>query len=407
MISKRPSSLLIAALRITGRSLAVILLVLFTLVCISGVSPVYRFSRPEPFTGPDIFNPYAGLDTAHSWKRANFHTHTRVEGIFNECTHSPQATYDSLKGYGYDIVTFSNHNELTEHPFDSSLAVNVYEHGYNLFKYHKLVFGSDKVWHWDNILPLFTFQRQAQMDRLSRDSDLIQLNHPARTNGTSKKGMERLSGYDIMELDSGKTTSQEYWDWALSAGHYSFALANDDLHYPDRSRCIAVRCNFLDTPSARYEDLLATLREGCYYCMRIPDYGNGDWKTKHRLNAELPAVRDIGLKDGTVFLRLTETADSIRVTGQDHRTLFQVYGDDELAYAFRPEDSYARLTAWFPDGEVIYSNVFARYDSSLSALPGSTDTHSISVAGTLAYNLGLLILCIFAVMLTIRIKRKK
>ena len=31
-----------------------------------------------------------------------------------------------------------------------SLAVNVYEHGYNLFKCHKLVFGSEKVWHWDN-----------------------------------------------------------------------------------------------------------------------------------------------------------------------------------------------------------------------------------------------------------------
>ncbi|MGM9749606.1 MAG: hypothetical protein ACI3ZH_01165 [Candidatus Cryptobacteroides sp.] len=26
-----------------------------------------------------------------------------------------------------------------------SFAVSVYEHGYNLFKYHKLVFGSEKV----------------------------------------------------------------------------------------------------------------------------------------------------------------------------------------------------------------------------------------------------------------------
>ena len=48
-----------------------------------------------------------------------------------------------------------------------------------------------------------------------------------------------------MELDSGKSTENEYWDWALSAGHYSFGLANDDLHYPDKSSRIAVRCNFL------------------------------------------------------------------------------------------------------------------------------------------------------------------
>lgn len=137
-----------------------------------------------------------------------------------------------------------------------SLVVNVYEHGYNLFKCHKLVFGSEKVWHWDNLIPLFTFQRQAQMDRLSRDSDLIQLNHPAKTDATTKKGMERLSGYDII------------------------ALANDDLHHPDRSNCSSVRCNFLDTPSARYPDLLATLRSGGYYCMRVPDYGHGDSSSK-------------------------------------------------------------------------------------------------------------------------------
>ena len=47
--------------------------------------------------------------------------------------------------------------------------------------------------------------------------------------------MQKLGGYRIMELDSGKSTENEYWDWALSAGHYSFGLANDDLHYPDKS----------------------------------------------------------------------------------------------------------------------------------------------------------------------------
>ena len=30
--------------------------------------------------------------------------------------------------------------------------------------------------------------------------------------------MQKLGGYRIMELDSGKSTENEYWDWALSAG---------------------------------------------------------------------------------------------------------------------------------------------------------------------------------------------
>jgi hypothetical protein len=31
-----------------------------------------------------------------------------------------------------------------------------------------------------------------------------------------------------MELDTHVSTENEYWDWALSAGHYSFGVANDD-----------------------------------------------------------------------------------------------------------------------------------------------------------------------------------
>ena len=122
-----------------------VVLIAIMAVIATGVSPVYRFSKPEPFSGPDIFNPYRNLDTAYCWKRANFDTHTRVEGIMNECEYWPEDVYEALEKFGYDIVTFSNHNELTVHPFDKSLQVNVYEHGYNLFKYHKLVFGCDEV----------------------------------------------------------------------------------------------------------------------------------------------------------------------------------------------------------------------------------------------------------------------
>ena len=239
----------------------VLILSVLLLTGISSVSPVYDFPEQEKFSGESIYNPYHSLDSIRAqgvsvdWKRANFHTHTRVEGIFNECEYSPMETYEALAAFGYDIVTFSNHNELTPHPLDPALQVNVYEHGYNLFKYHKLVFGSDRVNRFDNLLPLFAFQKQFQLDLLNRDCDFIQMNHPYRTGGTSRAQMERLTGYRIMELDSGIGTEQEYWDWALSAGHYSFGLANDDLHYPDRSDRIAVRCNFLCCPSASYEDI--------------------------------------------------------------------------------------------------------------------------------------------------------
>ena len=191
-----------------------VLVLLFLAVLVTSVSPIYDFREPQPFSGPDIFNPYRNLDTAYCWKRANFHTHTRVKGPFppNECEEWPDETFAEYERFGYDIVTFSNHNEITAHPFDSTLQVNVYEQGYSPFKFHKLVFGSDRVVHYDPLLPLLASQKQFELDRLAKHSDFIQINHPYRTVGMSRRHMEALSGYEIMELDTGISTENEYWD---------------------------------------------------------------------------------------------------------------------------------------------------------------------------------------------------
>ena len=367
--------------------LTVTVLVIVLVMSLSGVSAVYDFQKPAQFSGPDIFNPYRNLDTANCWKKANFHTHTRVKGPLNECEYWPMETYEALSKLGYDIVTFSNHNEITTHPFDPELQVNVYEHGYNIFKFHKLVFGSEKVNRFDNILPLFVFQKQFQLDLLGKDSDFIQMNHPFRTGGTSEKQMSLLTGYEIMELDSGRTLEQEYWDWALSAGHYSFGLANDDLHYPDRHEYIAVRCNFLCTPSARYEDIKKTLLDGCYYSMHLVDYGDGDWSVKYEKNAHLPYLTDIGLRDSTIYISTSIVADSIRVTGQDHKVLALVTSSDKAEYTMGKDDPYARFTVFFPEGEVIYSNPFARYDASVRETPYVNAPHRVNVLLTVLWNL--------------------
>ena len=372
----------------------VFFIALFAIVATS-VSPVYNFSEARPFSGPDIFNPYASLEGVDSipWKRANFHTHTRVKGILNECEYWPDQTDSAYRKFGYDIVTFSNHNELTVHPYDTALQVNVYEHGINIFKYHKLVFGCESVNRFDNLLPLFVFQKQFQLDLLAKESDFIQMNHPLRTGGTSEYQMRRLEGYRLMELDSGKSKENEYWDWALSAGRYSFGLANDDLHYPDRSGKMAVRCNFLYCPSARYDDIKKTLLSGEYYAMRVPDYGHGDWEVKYAKNRNLPSVNKIGLDSTTVFISLSQKADSIKFIGQNHTTLALAKDAYEAEYDVKQEDSYVRITAYFPEGEVIYSNPFARYDASVSDSPYREPMNTVNIPLTVLFNLAVLALC--------------
>lgn len=202
--------------------------------------------------------------------------------------------------------------------------------------------------------------------------------------------MQKLEGYDIMELDCGKSTENEFWDWALSAGHYSFGLANDDLHYPDRTNKIARRCNFLCTPSGTYNDIRRCLLDGCYYSMRIPDYGNGNWKEKIEKNLDLPRIDNIGLQDSTIYLQLSQKADSIKVFGQDHITLMVQRDSDAVSYTMHPNDNYARFTVYFPGGEVIYTNPFARYDSTVADSPIKAPQHSINIPLTILFNLALL-----------------
>jgi len=218
--------------------------------------------------------------------------------------------------------------------------------------------------------------------------------------------MEKLTGYQIMELDSGRSTENEYWDWALSAGHYSFALANDDLHYPDRSSRIGVRSNFLCCPSGKYEDIRNTLTGGCYYSMRIPDYGHGDWEVKYERNRTLPYVTDIGAQDSTIYISLSQCADSIKVTGQNHTTLSIGRNTDRLEYIMTTADPYARFTAYFTDGEVIWSNPFARYDSSLYETPLRTAPHPVDIPLSILYNLCLLLSCVGIISLILRMYRK-
>lgn len=390
-----------------AKFLSAIILAVMAIVFVTNVSPVYNFADSKPFSGDDIFNPYASLDTLSGWKRANFHTHTRVHGIFNECEYWPAEVQKRYDGFGYDIVTFSNHNKLTQNPVSPRLQVNVYEHGWNIFKFHKLVFGCDAVLPYDQFLPFLASQRQFQMDLLASNSDFIQLNHPFRTNFTTKHIMESLTGYRITELDSGKTTEQEYWDWSLSAGHYTFGLANDDLHYPDRSGKIAIRCNWLNCPSAEYSDIMKTLLSGAYYSMRVPDYGEGDWEVKHRMNADLPQIENIGANGDTLFMTLSKKADLIKVYGQDHNILDSVKFSDSIIYQMRGNDHYARFTAYFDDGVVIYSNPFARYDSSVSESPYREEPHRVNWVLTILFNLFVLALsagCIF--LLTNLVKRK-
>ena len=372
------------------RLLATLMLLAALVICVFSVSPVFSFSSPAPFGGPDIYNPYASLPGGPEWKRATFHTHTRVDNILNECPEYPAVVYDDYIKLGYDILGLSNHNLLTPHPYDRKLWINVYEHGYSISKFHKLVFGATDVMPFDHILPLLVSQKQWQYDILSQSADFIVMNHPDRTLGMTQRNMRLLTGYRLMEADCGVSTELRRWDEALSAGHYSHCLLGDDCHDSRNHAKVARRCSWLSVPSARWEDVRECLLDGCFYSMRIPDFGDGDLAVKQARNACLPRVEAIGLQGDTVYLKLSAPAH-IEAWGQDHVLLASAEGDT-FRRPLAQNEPYMRLTARFDDGVVIYTNAFARFDGGKSATPYVESPHRVNVLLTVLFNAGLLIL---------------
>lgn len=396
----------------TVRTAAAALLSLLGILTLTDISPIYDFETGDPFSGPDIYNPYALLDTSDGWVRTNLHTHTHATKWLNECELYPDSVARYYDRLGYDLESFSNHMELTEDPAGTSGQIWVYEHGYNLAKHHNLVFGARKVNYFDLFMPVTVSQKQFKMDMLLKDADFIFFNHPDRTNFTGESDMALLSGYRLIEADCGfrdKDTYCRKWDIALSNGHYVPSAISDDLHEPEKTDRIARRCTYIDSPTENYEDIKESLLAGRCYTAHIPDFGNGDWDEKIRANHDLPTILDIGLRDeNETFMILSRPASRIEVIGQEGELVKTVSDTASVDYRFSESDSYIRLVARFDDGTVLMSNPFARWDSSSTAsgTPYRDYSHRIDWMRTVPFNLIVILIAALLFRLAASIMRK-
>ena len=365
-------------------------LIFFILLAIAATSfsTIYNFTPIAPFSGADIFNPYADFDPNIEWKRTSLHTHTRVDGPLNECAFTAEETVSKYRDFGYDIVGISNHNEITPHP-DSKQDIGIYEHGYNLRNFHKLVIGTERVNRFDALYPISASQAQYQLDMLATECRILQLNHPSRSALLDSARLTKIGGYDIMELSGFNAyLENKHWDWALSAGRYSFALLNDDLHYPDRSNKFALRCSYLNAKECSSEEIISTLKSGCFYSVRVPDYGNGDWAVKLENNRDIPTIENIGVEEDVIYMKLSKIPEQIRVIGENHTLLTRVVDSDTISYRMRACDPYARIVISYPDSLIIMTNAFARYDSTAEESPYRGEMYDINTPLTILFNMG-------------------
>ena len=349
--------------------LKLVLGVVLTLVCIQYfMSKHYNFAYPSVFKGSHLYNPYETLER-HWWK-SNFHAHSVVWHHLSNGHQSPKKIVSHYKNdLKYDIACVSNYEKRTHYwPFDSPQYIPVYEHGYNIGKVHQLVFGKDPIVYYDIALFQTVDNKQYIINEEKQDSDIVVIAHPELRDAYSSSDMEKLSGYDMLEVLNNKKIATLAWDEALSSGKAAWIIADDDCHDITKPGETGVSWTMVNANTKKCKDVMDALRSGRSYGVQGSDGVNDHY------------LKQVTVKDTVVTFVVDDTATAIKLFGQNGVLKATYCNTDSISYAFKPTDTYIRAEVEFPSQE-LYLNPIIRYDG--KHIPCNNNTASVNFWRTL------------------------
>jgi len=308
---------------------------------------IYDFPDPGKFTGEHWYNPYENLPTDRY--KVNLHGHSRAyKGVTNGAD-APQNMYRAYIENGYDVAAISNYLSVMEPDTAGALVyIPCYEHGYNVMKAHRQGIGARQVMKWDFPLWQWSSHKQALIYWMKEGSDLVAVNHPKMRNGHRFADLERLVGYDLMEVTSVYGKNQPRWDHALSSGRPSFLLANDDTHSLEKQSFRNWTWVYADERSR--EAIQASLKSGRSFGVRCT-FGHPC----------VNALDSLHMDGDTLDAWFSGNAAELRVIGQGGEIRASSSDTGHIRFVAGPSDTYLRVEAEDPD-ELLLSNPVIRYN---------------------------------------------
>ncbi|MFA7089105.1 MAG: hypothetical protein WC128_03675 [Bacteroidales bacterium] len=340
--------------------------ILWTLILLFRMTPLYKPVASAPFSGPYWYNPYQEVTPEGQWVRANFHAHSNAWGLFTNgrknTVEDILSKYDSL---GYDIIGISDYQHITQTP--ATLYIPVYEHGFNILKTHQGSIGARRVYHGDYILPQTRSQKQHILNKLREQTQVLVLNHPDWMGGYSPRDMRFLTGYDCFEVLNDFWNSEDLWDVALSSGKPAMIVGGDDAHnvfkQTDLARDLTLIYNVSDTLKPDY--VYRALISGAAYGVEVTRRLSRASVVEKRGNLDsIPLLRSCKIRNDSLIVTLTGYACEFRFTGQNGKVLKQVTnsinGLQGASYLLQPDDTYVRVKIALSDSSHIYLNPVMR-----------------------------------------------
>jgi hypothetical protein len=368
--------------------LKVFILALFTFFCSQYfISKHYNFAYPSVFKGKCLYNPYQDLKK-HWWK-SNFHAHSIVWRHLSNGHQSPNEIISHYrKDLKYDIACISNYERRTHYlPANSPQDISVYEHGYNVDKVHQLVFGKDPMVYYDITLFQTLDNKQYIINEEKQDSDIVVIAHPELRNAYTKSDMEKLSGYDMLEVLNNRKIATRAWDEALSSGKAAWIIADDDCHDISKPGDTGVSWTMVNANTKNCRDVMQALRSGRSYGVKGSDGVNDHY------------LKQVNVRDTVVTFVVDDTAQQIALIGQNGVVKKIEYNTDSISYNFQPQDTYIRAVVEFPSQE-LYLNPIIRYDG--KHIPHNSNTASVNFWLTLLIRSGVASIWMLGMILVIR-----
>jgi len=312
--------------------------------------PFYAFAPPEPFHGDHWYNPYAGY--AGGGLLANFHAHSEAWGGLTFGSTPRHELYAMYKAKGYDVVGISDYMSLSPPDAPGDLYVSSYEHGFTPGRHHQTVLGASHVSWFDYPAGGSTRQKQSVIDLLRADAPFVAINHPTKAGSYTIADLEKLSGYDAIEVATKYGVWDDFWDAALSAGRPVWGLAADDGHAQtdqDAGSHIGIGALVIHADARTPEAVLRALKEGHFHALYT------------RQNEAPLALERCEFEDGALHVRVGERANAIRFYGAHGVLRYQELGRAEASYTPRDDDPYVRVEV-LAHGAVVYLNPVLRWD---------------------------------------------
>lgn len=326
--------------------------------------PIYRFPEPTSFSGYALWNPYTGL--SGSWQRANLHAHGRAWGGLTNGEQSDEAVAQRYRDLGYDVPGVSDYQHIAAQHGVATMPL--YEHGYNIGKHHQIAIGAHAVEWFDFPFWQALSHEQYVIDRVKRKAELVAIAHPATRDAYTADDLQRLTGYDLIEIVNGPFAVEDVWDAALSTGHPVWAIANDDTHDLTDARRTAAGWNMIHAPTSSTGDVVTALKSGrSYAVLRTGTIGA----------AHVTLVDQVNVEDDTMTVSVSGAASDFKFIGQNGTVRKTVEDAMAASYTFAHGDTYVRTVITSPQ-TVLYLNPVVRYNGTRLPAPVAT----VDVAST-------------------------